>query len=109
MFRENALYYQEDLMWMGPVAFRFYVPAFIQYIDSVDSQGDADAINCFHGLIRFWLDHYHREVVPVLGSLAAACRYVLNHYDKFEVPSVYGNLREEFEHLLSALREPAAG
>jgi hypothetical protein len=23
LFRENSLYYQEGLMWMGPVAFRF--------------------------------------------------------------------------------------
>ena len=109
MFRANALYYQEDLMWMGPVAFRYYVPAFIRYIHSDDSQGDADAINCFHGLIRFWLDHYRREVVPIVEPLAAACHYVLSNYHKFEVSSVYGDLREQFERLLSEVRQSAAG
>ena len=31
LFRENSLCYQEDLMWMGPMAFRYYVEAAIRY------------------------------------------------------------------------------
>jgi hypothetical protein len=59
LFRDNALYYQEDLMFMGPIAFRYYVPAFINYIRGEgSSRGDSDAINCFHGLVKFWIDQY---------------------------------------------------
>ncbi len=29
LFRENALHYSEDLEWMGPVAFRYYIRAYI--------------------------------------------------------------------------------
>jgi len=32
LFCENALLYQEDLMWMGPAAFRYYVQASARYI-----------------------------------------------------------------------------
>ena len=32
LFRENWLYYQEDLMFMGISAFRFYVQAAIRFI-----------------------------------------------------------------------------
>ncbi len=103
LFRRNALYYQEDLMWMGPVAFRFYVPAFIQYIRSDYSQGDADAINCFHGLIRFWTDHYRFEVMPVVELLASAFSYVLSDYEKFNVSKVYGDLHEQIAVLCSDL------
>jgi hypothetical protein len=31
LFRESSLYYQEGLMWMGPVAFRYYIQAAINY------------------------------------------------------------------------------
>ena len=47
LFRDNSLYYQEDLMFMGPIGFRFYVPALVNYIRSNAATGDADIINCF--------------------------------------------------------------
>lgn len=109
MFRENPLCYQEDLMWMGPVAFRYYLPAFVCYLRSEYSRGDSDAINCFHGVIRFWLDHYRAEVVPIFDLLAQACHFVLSDYDKFEVTNAYGDLREQFERLLDEIRQSPAG
>src|ERR671921_640189 len=57
LFRENFLAYQEDLMWMGPMAFRFYVPAAIDYLLSEEADHDADAVNSFCTLIEFRLDH----------------------------------------------------
>ena len=45
LFRENFLYYQEDLMWMGPRAFCFYVDAAIAYLLSPAASGDSDAIH----------------------------------------------------------------
>jgi hypothetical protein len=110
LFRENALYYQEDLMWMGPVAFRYYVPAFIRYLRSDHSRDDWDAINCFEGVIRFWIDHYRAEVVPIFELLAAAFHYVLNHYQKFATSPEYDpGLRERLQLILSELRPSAAG
>ena len=53
LFRENSLHYQEDLMWMGPIAFRYYVAAAISYIQSEAAVGDSDFINCFVGLLEF--------------------------------------------------------
>jgi hypothetical protein len=32
LFRENEIYYQEDLMWMGAKAFCFYVQAAMNYV-----------------------------------------------------------------------------
>jgi hypothetical protein len=42
LFRQNALFYEEDLLWMGAPAFRYYVPAFIRYIRSEHSRCDPD-------------------------------------------------------------------
>ena len=43
LFVQNALFYQEELGSLPPMPFRFYVRAFIDYIDSDDAAGDAFA------------------------------------------------------------------
>ena len=104
LFQENALRYQEDLMWMGPIAFRYYVPAFIGYIQSQESKGDSDAINCFAGLLEFRLEHEPKELSPIALELAAACRHVIEHYDHFDASlEVYGDLRSRYEKLIQQL------
>ncbi len=57
MFREAALFYQEDLMFMGPAAFRFYVQAAISYLQSKSATGDSDMINCFASILEFRLEY----------------------------------------------------
>jgi hypothetical protein len=83
MFRENSIYYQEGLMWMGPVAFRFYVPALINYIRSEVATGDSDIINCFGGLLEFRLEHQAAELLPISEQLASVCGYIIQHYSRF--------------------------
>jgi len=84
LFRENFLYFQEDLMWMGPVAFRFYVSAAIRYLQSEKSKGDSDAVNCFVGLLEFRWENDSEEVQPIASELAAALNYLVENRKKFE-------------------------
>jgi hypothetical protein len=109
LFRQNALYYEEDLLWMGAPAFRYYVPAFIRYIRSEHSRCDPDAVNCFAGLLEQRAE-LADDVAAIADQLADVCRYVLDHYDKFEAdPSIYGDLRPRYELLLSRLHEIQVG
>ncbi|MFN0058441.1 MAG: hypothetical protein ACKVX7_08285 [Planctomycetota bacterium] len=109
LFRQNALYYVEDLLCMGAPAFRYYVPAFIRYIRSEHSRRDPVAINCFAGLLEQRTEQTI-DVARIANELADACRYVLDHYDKFEAdPSIYGDLRSRYESLVSRLREIHVG
>ena len=104
LFRENFLACQEDLMWMGVTAFRFYVHAAIRYIHSPESQGDSDAINCFITLLEFRLEQEPEELRPVAQELTAACRYVITHYDHFgSDQKIYGDLRPRYESLIQKL------
>ena len=103
LFRENSTCYQEDLMWMGPVAFRFYVPALIHYIQSESATGDSDIINCFAGLLEFRLEHEAAELVPIAEQLASVCSYVVQYYNRFDLtPEIYGDLRPRFQALQQA-------
>lgn len=97
---ENSLYYQEDFMFMGPRAFRYYVPAIINYIQSETSTGDADIINCFASILTFRLEIEAAELVAVAPLLVSVCRYIVEHFDRFDAPpESYGDLRLRFRRL----------
>lgn len=104
LFRENSIDYQEDLMWMGIGAFKYYVQAFISYIQSKESAGDSDAINCFAGLLEFRVEREQENLNPIAQQLANACRYIISHYDRFDVTTeIYGDLRARYEGLIQKL------
>src|SRR5688572_183983 len=73
LFREASIVYQEDLMFMGPIAFRFYVQAAINYIQSESSTGDADIIYCLTGILEHRLENEAEELLPIAEQLAATC------------------------------------
>src|SRR3954466_14676437 len=79
MFRENSLYYQEDLMWMGPVAFGYYVEAAIRYLRSDAAENDCGFVSALGATLEFRLEHYPESLAPIWGQLASACDYVVAH------------------------------
>ena len=100
LFRENSLYYQENLMFMGVVAFRFYVRAAIRYLESDAAQGDADMVNCFASLLEYRIGYERQELRAIAAELVESCAYVISNFEKFDVDAdIYGNLRARFEKL----------
>jgi hypothetical protein len=99
---------------MGPVAFRFYVPAFVTNLRSSASSGDSYAVNAFASLVRHRWESEPEELEPVRGLLADACRTVLAEWDRFGVDeAVYcgwseGGLRGDYEALLASLTATSA-
>jgi hypothetical protein len=104
LFRENALFYSEDLMWMGAVAFQYYVQAFVQYIQSHESERDADATNCFVRLLEFRFEHEPQAIRPIARELSKACRHIIENYESYQIdPEIYGNLCPRCEQLIGQL------
>ena len=56
MFVEASEFYQEDVMWMPLPCFKFYVRAYVQYLNSDAAVGDSDGSNCFFSLVQFRLN-----------------------------------------------------
>ena len=83
LFRENSLTYQEDLMWMGPVAFRYYVQAAIEYVQSPESEGDDCMIDCFAMILEFRLEYERQELLPIAPQLVDACQYIIANFKRF--------------------------
>jgi hypothetical protein len=107
LFRENSLCHQEDLMWMGPVAFRYYVQAAINYIQSPAATGDDCMIDCFAMLLEFRLEHERQELLPIAQFLVNACRYIITNYRRFNEADaeiyVHLDFRPRYEALIQNL------
>ena len=101
LLRDNPLYYQEDLMFMGPIAFRCYVHAVIRFLHSEAAAGDADFISCFARILQFRLENEPDELAPVAAELATTCQYVLDRWSRFDAtPDTYGDLRGRYQSII---------
>jgi hypothetical protein len=81
LFRENGDYYGGNLMWMGPVAFRFYVQAAIWHIKNESEPRRLEIIPAFVSALEHRLEFEQAELVPIAAKLAEVCSYILEHYD----------------------------
>jgi hypothetical protein len=104
LFRENSAYYQEDLMWMGPRAFQFYLQSAINYLESDDSAGDSHLIDCLYEIVVF--RSKDKEFSLAINRIARMIDYVINNYEKFNVNTdVYGDLLGKYRQLQRQLKE----
>ena len=112
LFRENSLHYGSDLLWMGPIAFRFYVQAAIRFIQSDDASLQADFIYGFWSTLKIRMDDEAEELAPVAKSLAAVCRYIVENWSKFDfdwkmshrLPPRFVLLQHAFERLSAEVK-----
>jgi hypothetical protein len=108
IFRENPLRYQEDLMWMAPKPFCFYLPIALRYLQSEDSSGDSNIVNCLASDIEFHFSCSH-DISAAFPCIRAICDYVLSHYSKFGVyTAICGDLRPQYQGLRRKVGEPGA-
>lgn len=106
LFREASMTYMEDLMWMGPVAFRFYVQAAIRYIESEAAQGDSYMVVSLATVLESRMEHERENVLGVAAVLASACDYIVEHYDRFDLdPNIYGDVGARLKKLSIGLRD----
>jgi len=98
LFKESSLYYQEDLFWMGPKAFCFYLPAVYRYLQSKDSEEDCDILNCLAGTLDSRLKDDGSQIADAFPAMLDLCSYVLENYEKFGVDrTIYGDLKIKYE------------
>jgi hypothetical protein len=101
LFRENSLYYQEDLLWMGPVAFCYYLRAAVSYVKSPHAEGDADIVSCLAGTLELRLEGDGLALRRALDTMEELCQHVLASYGRFEVDEdIYGDLLTRYHRLL---------
>lgn len=101
LFAENFLFYGEDLMWMGPRAFGYYVKAAVRALLGTTEAGDSDAANSFLAVAQFRLEDDAASITEALPGIRAALaelreKLVLAAEDA----AIYGDLRSKCDALI---------
>ena len=82
-FCENPLNYQEDFMFMGPKAFRFYFPVVDRFLRREREPWEFDDSEAWilGKAVRLQLER--RKDDSLLKAIGALCQYVRTHLSKF--------------------------
>ncbi len=105
LFQENALCYQEDVMFMPRACFPFYARAYIDYLLSADSQGDADGANCFFSLVESRAADIRLDA-SLLSAVEQLLRHLATRQDWYDADaSIYESFAELAEKSLNKLRQ----
>ena len=109
LFKDNALAYQEDVMFMPLACFPFYAKAYMAYLMSDASEGDSDGASCFFGLIEI-----RAEEIILDGQFSSSVEDMLEHlaarqewYDADK--SIYGNFSERAQKVIGKLQSHRSG
>lgn len=100
MFRENALYYQEDLFSMPSIAFNCYAPVFAKYILSDYAESDSDGASSFLHMIIELLQEGNRLIATpeTQKLLLDTAKIVSNRQDFYHADiSIYGDFSELYK------------
>lgn len=79
----DGLDYTGDLVFMGPKAFCFYLPAIVSFVKSDASRGDFTTLHGLVSMFEFKLMYQKSEIQPVLNDIKDLAEYVLDNWDKF--------------------------
>ncbi len=102
MFRENALYYQEDLISMPSIAFNCYAPVFAKYILSDYAESDSDGASSFLHMIIELLEANRALAEPkTVKLLMDVAKVVSNKQDYYDADiDIYGEFSELYNKIL---------
>jgi hypothetical protein len=103
------LTYTDDLYFMEPVGFRFYIRAVINFCLSDRASGQCDFINGVAGAISSWREFSPEDLIPCAHLLAEFCVEVYRQFDRYDAdPEIYEGLREKYSELAKYLTRVAA-
>lgn len=103
MFRENALYYQEDLISMPPIAFNCYAPVFAKYILSNYAEGDSDGASSYLHMIIELLQARNKLLATTgtLKLLLDTAKIVSNKQEYYDADiDIYGDFSELYKTIV---------
>ena len=104
MFAQDALNREEDLMFMPRICFRYYLPAYLQYLMSDASHSDSDGASCVFGLI----DHRLGDIIgdaSLMRNVVGTIEHIGNRQSWYDADeSIYGSFRRRAVQLISKLQ-----
>ena len=107
----GGMEYVHDLLWVGPVAFRYYIRPLMRYVITLglvhnpkDGETcDPDFVSAMAGLLETWLERHPAELVGCAGEIETFCQAVFSDFPRFDTdPEIYVGLEEKYQSLAHA-------
>ncbi len=100
LFAENALYYQEDVLFMPSRVFGYYACAYAEYLMSDAAQGDSAGASAFISLLEFKAEWKPDDVRAIWPELQPLLERLAREQDWFDsLPGIYGDFRTRIQAL----------
>jgi hypothetical protein len=100
-FEENALHYQEDLMFMPSRAFGYYLRAYISYLLTAKARDDSDAASCFVSLIDFKAKEKPEDLGPLWSEIEPVLKMLADEQNLTDDWVFYGSLRSRIADIVA--------
>ena len=103
MFHDHPTERTEDLRWMPPHPFRYYILAFKSYLLSDKSLKDPDAASCYLECIEQKIMEQPKTIDPIFEILEDSIHHVADNqafYDADE--GIYGDFQQLRDRILTA-------
>jgi hypothetical protein len=106
LFEDNAIYYEEDLVFMPRPCLDYYIDAYIEYLMSERSKADSDGASCFFGLVQMRHDDINTFTSGTVARTKTVLRRLATHQAWYEaVPEIYGDFAKKAEQTLKLLAD----
>jgi len=107
LIASNPMRYQEDLMWMGPAAFNYYIDAVDDYVCGPQAAGQSDFIDALAAVLEFRLKHDGSEIDG--AKVGRLVDHILDRYSDYEIESpAHPDLEGRYRRLRQLARGPRA-
>lgn len=104
LFVKNSLYYQEDIMFMPVLCFRYYIHAYIDYLLSDKSEGDSDGASCFFGIIEGRKNDICTSGDQLRDRISEVLHYIGARQEWYSADlDIYGNFMKKSAKVLSLI------
>ncbi len=103
LFSNNPIESIDEIRWMPPEPFRYYLGAFAAYLSRGEALKDdmaSDAASSFLHLVEEKLADAPQIIAPILEEMLPVAEYVAQNQDLFDADvDIYGNFLERYEQI----------
>ena len=104
LFKDNAIRYQEDVVFMPSACFPFYCRAYMAYLMSPDSKNDSDGASCFFTLVDCRLDEIRADKT-LKAEVIACLKHIATRQAFYEADvGIYGAFAERAKDAIGQIR-----
>lgn len=106
LIHEHPIERAEELRFMPPAAFRYYIIAFRDYILSEKSREDSDAASCYLNLIEHKIVEEPKTINPVMPILVESVEKVAKTQSFYDAAlDIYGDFKLISARIMAAYKK----